>query len=29
LIINEDLYENIEELMRKVDWKYDMIDEED
>ena len=29
LIMNEDLYENIEELMKKVDWKYDMIDEED
>jgi len=23
------LYEEIEEVMRKVDWKYDMIDQED
>ncbi len=24
-----EVYERIEEVMRKVDWKYDMVDEED
>lgn len=28
-VSDEKVYNGIEEIMRKVDWKYDMVDEEE
>jgi hypothetical protein len=28
-VIDEKVYNGIEEIMNRVDWKYDMVDEED
>ena len=28
-VIDEKVYNGIEEIMSRVDWKYDMVDEED